>query len=171
MYTFKSPIRDTIGKVAGTALAAVLAVGLAACELGLQSAGTLGNGAGASGGLVVVPKRMTYYPAEAFLPESDTEVYRQMSGGLSRPIPAGAARFTVAESDINPVFRELEGDPDGRHFVFSTLGEARIRVEYNGMESMYTVRVLDSSGGGNGNGGDNGGGNTGTGGGIVIVGP
>jgi hypothetical protein len=155
-----------------TVLAAVLAVGLAACELGLQSAGTLGNGAGASGGLVVVPKRMTYFPTEVFLPENDAEVYRQTSGGLSRPIPVEAARFTVAESDINPVFRELEADPDGRYFVFSTLGEARIRVEYNGMGSVYTVRVLDpSGGGGNGSGGNNGGGNTGTGGGIVIVCP
>jgi hypothetical protein len=165
MYTFKR----VFNKTARAILAAALAAGLAACELGLQSAGTLGSGAGAAGALVVVPKRMTYFPAEAFLPQSDTEIYRQTSGGLSRPIPVGAARFTVAENDINPVFRELEEDADGRYFVFSTLGEARIRVEYNGMDSVYTVRVLDPSGGGNGGGG--GGGSTGTGGGIVIVGP
>jgi hypothetical protein len=167
MYTFKR----VCNKNACAVLAALLAAGLAACELGLQSAGTLGSGAGASGGLVVVPQRMTYFPAEVFLPENDAEIYRRTSSGLSRPVPVEDARFTVAESDINPVFRELEADPDGRYFVFSTLGEARIRVEYNGMESVYTVRVLDPSGGGNGNPGDPGNPNTGTGGGIIIVGP
>jgi hypothetical protein len=155
-------------KAAYAALAALLVAALAACELGLQSAGTLGNGSGASGGLVVVPQRMTYFPADVFLPENDAEIYRRTSNGLSLPVPAEDARFTIAESDINPVFRELQIDHDGRYFVFSTLGEARIRVEYNGMESGYTVRVLDPSGSGNGNPGSP---NPGTGGGIIIVGP
>jgi hypothetical protein len=176
MYTFKSLTgHAAAGRAAMTALAgAALVAGLAACEVGLFSAGTLGSGAGGSGALVVVPKRMTYFPADAFLPQGDTEVYLNLSsGGLSRPVPVEQARFSVAENDMNPVFRELEDSPGGRYFVFSQLGEARIRVEYDGRESLYTVRVLDTSGGGNGGSSGSGSGNTGTGsgGGIVIIGP
>jgi hypothetical protein len=138
--------------------------------LGLFSAGTLGSMT-AVGGLVVVPKRMTYFPTEAFLPQSDVEVYlNHSSGSLSSPIPVERARFSVAESDINSVFREMTEGADGRYFVFSNPGEARIRVEYDGRSSLYTVRVLDPSGG-SGNTGSGTSGTGGTGGGIVIVGP
>jgi hypothetical protein len=158
----------------GAALAALLftaavftAAVFTACELDPFSAGSMG-GDPSSRRLMVLPKRTTYSLYDnIFLPDSDAEVYVNSPTGVVRSISVRQAEFYVAESDINPVFRELQSDSSGEYFAFSNLGEARIKVRYDGLESIYTVFVSDPSGGD----GSGGGGGTGTGGGIIIVGP
>jgi hypothetical protein len=140
----------TIISYLGVILAALIL--FASCDVGVAyTVGTLGyqagNGSipGLGKSLVTVPKNDQYrITQDMFFPEEDLIVVLIEEDGTAKYIGVDQTEIFVYE---NYIARSSESDSErvslDEGYAFKTLGQKRVKVEYQGIEQVYVVTVYD----------------------------
>jgi len=99
-----------------------------------------------------VPYHVVYEVGDWFDRDNDLKVFTSYQG----LIPIDQVNIGIADDSDYP--DDLEYIPKNNPYRLGSAGEKRVVVEYNGMSTMYKIRVGSYSGGGNGTGDGSGGG-------------
>jgi len=94
--------------------------------------------------LWVEPNRLEYKAGDRFVPNYDLEVFASYQG-VSKPIPLNEVEISIAENPDKP--NDLKDIPS-EGYTLKSAGRKLVVVGYSGMDTAYSIKVLDLGTGG-----------------------